>query len=70
MASTGGVARVERRILLEDAAMQLAKLCARLQAELVVHPPPKLGVVVERVGLATAAIERQHREALYAFPQG
>ena len=50
--------------------MQLAKLCARLQPELVVHPPPKLGVVVERVGLATDAIERQHREALYAFPQG
>ena len=69
-ASTGALAQVERRILLEDAAMQLAKLCARLQPELVVHPPPKLGVVVERVGLATGAIERQHREALHALPQG
>ncbi len=66
----GRFARVERRILLEDAAMQLAKLRAWLQPELVVHPPPKLGVVVERVGLATGAIEGQHREALYAFPQG
>ena len=37
----GRRAQVERRILLEDAALKLAKLCARLQSELVVQPPPK-----------------------------
>ncbi len=65
----GRNARVELGILLENAALQLTELRARLQPELVIEAAPELDVVVECLGLPAGPVERQHREALQALPQ-
>ena len=70
MASTGVDARLELGILLEDAELQRAQLHARLEPELLIQAAPELEVAVECLRLAAGAVERQHRDALQALPQG
>ena len=58
-AAAGG--RVERGILAQDPLLELAKRPRRVETELVVKPPPDGRVVLERLGLTPASVERQHR---------
>ena len=58
---------VEPGVVLEDPALEGLELLAGLEPELVHEPAPRLLERLERVGLATRAIQRQHqlgREAL------
>src|SRR5207244_104819 len=51
----------ERRVVAEDRALELLELRARLDPELVHEQPATLAVARERVGLAPAAVEREHQ---------
>ena len=52
--------RGERRVLGEDRPLQLAQPLARLDAELVDERAARVLVGLQRVGLAVAAVEREH----------
>ena len=56
----GGLRR-QPRILPEDRLLQVAQLRARLDAELADEPLARVLVGVERLGLAAAAVEREHQ---------
>src|SRR5262249_50872290 len=60
----------ERRILLENALVQVAEGGARLDAELVDEHPPRGGERLERFCLAPRAIEGEHQLAAQTFSQG
>ena len=51
---------VESRVLSEDRLLELLEGRARLDPELVDEQPPGLAVDLERLGLATGAVEREH----------
>src|SRR4029453_7140628 len=53
---------LERGILAENRLVELAQLPARLDAELVDERPPCVLVDVERLGLPTAPVEREHQQ--------
>ena len=61
-------ARSSCRVLLQDAALELAEVRAGLEAELV-QPSPDGRVEIERLGLAPRSVERVHRQRLRAFPE-
>ena len=60
---------VERRVLLEDRALELPQRLAGLDAELLDERPARALVDGERVGLAAGAVERQHQLAADALAQ-
>ena len=53
--------RPERLVLAEDRLLQLAQLVRRLDPELVDEHPTDVLVRLERIHLATAAVEREHQ---------
>ena len=55
-------ARVERRILAQDGALEVAKRCARLEPELTAEHVPGTPVGIERLRLTPGAIQREHEE--------
>ena len=58
--SRGRPRQVERRILAEDRLLELSKLLARLDPELLDEPPPRIGVHAQRLGLPPRAVEGEH----------
>jgi hypothetical protein len=52
----------ERRIVAQDRLLQPLQLRRGREPELLIQPPPPAGVDVQRVGLAAAAIQRQHQQ--------
>ena len=54
---------VELRVVLEDRALESLQLVAELEPELLVEVRARVAVGGERVGLAAAAVERQHQLA-------
>jgi len=61
---------VELRVLLEDAALELAQRRARLETEFVVESRSERGVVLERVRLASAPVFVRVREHLSQHRRG
>ena len=61
--SAGGLGEIERRIVLEDRALELPQRRAGLQAELGSQPRRGTAVRVERLRLPAAAVEREHQLA-------
>ena len=61
--------RGEGRILREHPGLQLAKLAARLQPELLDAVPASLAVSLERVGPAPAAVQGEHQLAAQPLAQ-
>ena len=55
-----GSGQVERRILREHGALELLQLTTGLQPELVHQRLPGMAEGVERLGLATGPVEREH----------
>ena len=68
-AVTAAGRRVERRILAQDPLLELAKRPRRVETELVEKPPPDGRVVLERLGLTSASVEREHRLLLRALSE-
>ena len=64
-----GARRSERRVLLEDRALEVAQRGARLDAELVDQRRAGRPEGLERVGLAPGAVERQHLQRAEALVQ-
>ena len=62
--------RGERRVLLQDPALELTQTLRGLDAELVVELLPERLVRVERLGLAARPVERQHQLLPQPLPQG
>ena len=62
--------RSERRVLVEDVALELLERRARLDPEFLRERAPGVGVGVERIRLAAAAVERDHLLPAQAFAQG
>ena len=60
---------VERRILTQHRLVQVPQLGTRLDADLVDQRSPGCAVSLERLGLAPAAVERQHLQAAQALAQ-
>ncbi len=58
---TGPVAPHERRVLAQDRAFEIAQLRARVEAELVEQDRPHPLVRLQRVALASLAVQRQHQ---------
>ena len=54
---------------LQDALLQLGELGARVHAELVGEQPPGVGVHRERLGLPSAAVQRQHQQLAQPLAQ-
>ena len=61
--------RLERRILVEDAPLELAQRGARLEAQLLHQHAPTLPKGFERVGLSAGAVEREHQLAAQPFTE-
>src|SRR5262249_57037155 len=59
---------VERRVLLEDRALELAQRVAGLDPELLHERPARALVDGERVGLSPGAVQREHQLATQALP--
>jgi hypothetical protein len=59
----------EGGVVLQDLALQLAQLHARLEPELVAEAVAERGVEIERLGLPAAAVEGEHRERAWPLPQ-
>src|SRR6266545_5120692 len=55
--------RVQRRVLVQDLPLELLERRAGVDAELLHEGPPRVLEDVERVGLAAAAVEREHELA-------
>ena len=55
--------------MLEDGSLKRLQLGARLEAQLVHEGSPRLTVSLQRLGLATCAIEREHELTPRALPQ-
>jgi acyl carrier protein len=53
--------------VVEDGSLEALELIVRLEPELLVQQPPPRAVDLERVRLATAAIEGQHQLAAEAL---
>ena len=62
--------RGERRVLLQDPALELTQMLRGLDAELVGELLPERLVRVERLGLAARPVERQHQLLPQPLPQG
>jgi hypothetical protein len=60
---------LERRVVLQDHALKLLQLRARLDAQLVHEPPTRGAIGLERLGLASAAVEGDEPQALEALTQ-
>ena len=52
---------IEPRVLVEDRALELAQPLARLDPELVGQRAARVAVGLQRVGLAVAAVQREHQ---------
>ena len=65
----GRPAGVDRSVLTQDHAVQLLQLPARLDPELFVQGAAAVVVGLQRLGLAAAAVERQHQEPPHAVAQ-
>ena len=63
-------AQLELRVLPEDRAVELLQAAAGVDAELVHEHSPGVVVGLERLGLPTRAIERQHQLPPEALAQG
>ena len=61
--------RRERRVLDEDAPLQVLERSPRLDAQLVGEGPAAGGVALERLGLAAAAVQREHELAAEPLAQ-
>ena len=61
--------RVDRRVLSEDRPLELAERRPRLEAELVKQRLPGVAIDVERIGLTTRPVQRQHQLPLQALAQ-
>ena len=61
--------RLKRRVVLEDLPLQGLQLGARLDPELVHEPAPRRAVGLERLGLTSAAVERDEQLALEPLPE-
>ena len=59
----------QRRILAQDRLLELLERRARLQAELLHEPRSGRPVDLERLGLAPAAVERQHAQRVKTLAQ-
>ena len=60
---------IERRVLLEDPALELLQLRSRFDAELVDEPSSRRPVGLERLGLPPAAVERGQPQSLEPLSQ-
>ena len=60
--------RLERRVLPEDRIVQLPQRLAWLHGQLVDEQPARLPVELERLGLAPAAVQREHALGSQALP--
>ena len=67
--SPGIVRRRQIRVLPEDRRLELLQRLARLEAQLVGELAPGLAVRLERLGLALAAVEREHQLVPEPLPQ-
>ena len=56
----GRLLRRQGRVMAKDRLLELLQGRARLDAELVDEQPPRLAIDLERLGLATRAVERLH----------
>ena len=65
----GARGRRERGVVFEDGSLKRLQLGARLEAQLVHEGSPRLTVSLQRLGLATRAIEREHELTPRALPQ-
>ena len=61
---------IELRVLAQDRALESLQLGPRLEAELVREPPAALAIGLERIGLPSGAIEREHQLPPEAFARG
>ena len=61
--------QLERRILVEDLALQLTELYRRFEAELVVEAAAEVVVDRERVGVPAGPVEREHPLPVQALTQ-
>ena len=59
---------LERRVLLQDAALEPAQCRARLQPEVVHHRRSPLAIGGQRVGLPPCPVQRQHELGAQALP--
>ena len=64
-----GVGQVERGVLAEDRVVEAAQLRAGLDADRLDERRARVPVGVQRVGLAAAAVEREHPQAVQALAQ-
>jgi hypothetical protein len=60
---------LETRVLGQDRALELFERRTRLDPELIDQHPAGLLIALERVGLATAAVQREHQLGLQALAQ-
>jgi hypothetical protein len=65
-----GSAAIERCVLPENRALELLKLAARLDAELVDEHAPRVLVHAQRLGLPSGAVEGEHELSPEALAQG
>jgi len=68
-ASRGRRSEGERRLLVEHRPLELLERGARLDPELVDEPLPRSAVRLERFGLASRAVEREHELAAQTLAQ-
>jgi hypothetical protein len=61
--------QVERGVLAQDRVVEPAQLGAGLDTDLLDEHRARVPIGVERVGLATAAVEREHPQAMQALAQ-
>ena len=62
--------RIERRVMGQDRLLERAQVGPRLDADLLDQRVARAAVGLERVGLAPAAVERQHQRTVQALAQG
>jgi hypothetical protein len=66
----GRQGQLECRVLHEDRSLESLKLWARLDAELLNEDVAGLPIRVERLGLPSTAVEREHQLAAKSLTQG
>ena len=62
--------RLQRGVLGQDRSFELLELATGLEPELVDQPTPRDAVALERVGLATRSVQREHQLTDKALAQG
>ncbi len=61
--------RSERRIVLQDAPLQFSQLRSELETQLIEQPLPRGLEDLQRVGLTTCAVQRQHQGRQQPLPE-